>query len=641
MDKKYIIKNNPIVQKYIVFLCGSYFRDKPYDKRKILINYINQISDNRISPIIVDEFLSIDDIETENFTIEQYEELVANVSFANFIFLESFSSASELGLFTHSSSINKNIVFYPDNSNLILDKIGYFIKFGILHDSKRISSVPYLALVERFAHGTDFIDEHYYFAKNELPTNIKNKTKEITESIISEKARLNICKTDDTPFSLNFFELAIDDDKKVLYSSSKTAFYILYSILFSREGFDDVVALDIRDKLNQYCSLLEDTILNTICYYDYECKTDYCVKVLNFGSLNDFVCCSLFFIKYMSKRSILSKNIKKALLLNPKDVLTEISYKEKESNLINVPYNLSGVRKTKCIKRFTLYKKHKARSIITYSDLDGKQFRQVHNDISKDLHRICSSFNLYSDCSFAYKKGISTLDCVNKHLESTCFLKMDIHHFFETMSFDILEKKLFEVLSNTKDFILMSKEERIKFRRRLHSYLDVLTINKKFPIGFVTSPIISEIYLSEFDKKIVSICDSLKIVYTRYADDLLFSSKKVFEYDSLENIVVNELNSIGLTINVKKTKKKQLTKKGDSINYIGLNLVLGDTKSFVSIGKTFIKKLAILKAYGYKNSYNTKKVEGLESYLKYNDTSGYEKYRKILRIYNLKDNVKD
>lgn len=633
MEKKYFLSKNPIIDKYLVFLCGAYFRDKPFDKRKILIDFINHISGKRISPIVVDEFLNNDDIETASFTIEQYEELIANVSFANFIYLESFSSASELGLFTHSSSTNKNIVFYPDSSNLILDKIGYFIKVGVLTDSKRIESVPYLALVDRFAHGSDFIDEHYYFAKNELPDNIKAKTSETIKKILNQKVYLKINNVLNTPDSLDFFELAIDSERKYVYISSKTAFYILYALLFNIEHYDDVILLDITNSFEYYSKTLKETILNTIYYYNYGNDASLIIKVQNFKTLNDFVSCALFFIKYMSKRSVLSKNINKSLLLRPNCVLTHLVYKDKENFLITVPRELFSIKKTKCIKRFTLYKKHRARNIISYDDLNGEPLKYIHKEINKDLHRVCNEFGLYSNCSFAYKKGINTLDCVTKHSNSSCFLKMDIHQFFETMSFDLLKKKIYGFFENSRGILLMSPDEKVKFARRLHSYLDVLTINKKFPIGFITSPIISEIYLSTFDRRISEMCKKSEIVYTRYADDLMFSSQKQFNFELIENAVKAELKSLELSINDKKTQKKNLVKSGDSIHYIGFNFVFDGSKTFISIGKSFIKKLAALKVYGPNSTYTIKKIEGLEAYLKYNDTEGFKKYQNLLNIY--------
>ena len=635
MNKQYVLNKNPVIRRYVVFLCGAYYRDKPFDKRKILINYINHIAGNRITPIFVDEFLSEENIETASFTIGEYEELIASVSFANFIYLESFSSAAELGLFSHRLSSNNNIVFYPDSSNLILDKIGYFIKRGVFDDTRKIHAIPYLALVERFAHGTDFIDEHYYFVKNELPNDIKSVVEKVIDKIVSQKTELQIKNISEIPDSLEFYELAIDAERKKVYLSPKTAFYIVYALLFSKEDFDDVVALDTSKELDCYCHAMKGTILNTIIFNDYGKGTDFLIKVLNFKTLDDFVCCALFFIKYMSKTFALN-NYRRIILLKPKDLFTEISYKEKELDLIVFPRDLVGVRKTKCIRRFTIYKRHKARNIIAYDDTNGALLRKIHEDISNDLHRICDKFGIYSSCSFAYKKGISTLDCVRKHTKSLHFLKLDIHHFFETMSFDLLEEMFLRLFENAKGYLMMSLEERKKFVRKVHLYLDVLTINKKFPIGFVTSPIISELYLSVFDRKLFNFCETMGVVYTRYADDLLFSSSEGFNFDIIENEVKTELAYLGLTINEKKTQRKSLIKPGDSINYIGLNLVYDGTETIISVGKKYIKKLAILKAYGYKDEYTLKKIEGLESYLRYNDSNGFRKYQKLLDIYRYK-----
>lgn len=638
MNKCFIIKNKPTIQKYVVFLCGAYFRDRDSDKRKILINFINSISKGTVIPIIVDEFLSGENIETDTFSIEQYEELISSVSFANFIFLESFSSASELGLFTHSTSTNKNYVFYPDSSNLILDKVGYFIKYGVLEDAKKVVAEPYLALVERYAHGTDFIDEHYYFAKNVLPNNIAKITKEAIDDITAQELNLKINVNDKAPKKLDFFELYLDKEKSTVLISTRTAFYLLYSLLFFETTIDEIASLDIRKELPLYCDILKTVLSNTIYYNcDITEAHDCSIEVLGFERIEDFVSCALFFIKYMSRKMILNKSINKFLLIKPKDVLSEIDFKTKEKGIFYIPQNVSNIKKMECIKRFTLYKKHKARNIIAYDDVNGGKLRDVHELMSNELHKACADYSLCSEQSFAYKKGISTLDCVNKHIKSKHFLKMDIHHFFETMSFESFVSTLFKRFENNKFYLLMSSEEKIKFQKRFCKYISLAAINKRFPIGFVTSPVISDIYLSEFDSQILKVCEEMKIVYTRYADDLLFSSLDAFDFDKVEKTIKEKLKNFGLEINEKKTLTKSFYKDGDSINYIGLNLVFNKNKTAISIGKTYIKRLAILKVYGHKTDYNDKKIKGLESYLKFNDKDGYQKYLELIKIYTYKN----
>jgi len=74
--------------------------------------------------------------------------------------------------------------------------------------------------------------------------------------------------------------------------------------------------------------------------------------------------------------------------------------------------------------------------------------------------------------------------------------------------------------------------------------------------GFPTSPILANIVLRGFDQKILQYCTENNIIYTRYADDLSFSSKAI-EKDELkklmQNMVYNNLRAFNFAPNKKKT----------------------------------------------------------------------------------------
>lgn len=641
MKKIQVLKKQITIKSPITFLCGSYYTDKANDKRKILVKFINDTFKGDVYPLIVDNFLSYDNIEDDNFTIEKYEELIANISFVNFIFLESFSSASELGLFTSSSSESKNIVFYPNNSNLILDKIGYFIKYGIL-DKKLfgIESTEYLALVERFAHGTDYVDEYYYFLNNELPDNIKDVVKQELGTIANKTFDLSfIVDSSSVPLKLNTFHFVYNQSLNKVFLSSRTAFYMLYSLVKKEYKFEEILALETKSLVDKYLNEISKAILNTAKYCERINIGDDCqISVLNFENTSVFINYSLYFIKYLIKGMYLKeqkqlKN-KRALLCKYTDIFYDAdSYLLKEQMLISVPSSISKINKTESVKRFQLFKSRKIRNIVTYAE-NGESFLSAHKMIKCDLERIAKEYNLYSQHSYAYKEGLNTLACLKAHLNSRYFVKMDIHRFFESMDPSIVKDILLRVFKDDWRYKLMNDKETNRFNGRLSSYIDLLTLNGSFPIGFVASPIVSEIYLSRFDNCVSNYCKEQGIVYSRYADDMLFSSKKNFDKDRLVDIVENSLMGVGLTINQTKTEKVDLVKPSDSVHFIGLNIVFGEENNNITVGRSFIRELIKLKLYAHKDEYLEKKIIGLEGYLKYNDPSGYSKYLKAVDLVN-------
>ena len=74
----------------------------------------------------------------------------------------------------------------------------------------------------------------------------------------------------------------------------------------------------------------------------------------------------------------------------------------------------------------------KERRIVTYkNNYKGQQLRFYHSFLLKILDLTLPS----NDNSFAYKKDRNTLMCVERHIKSKQFLKVDIHKYFESIKY--------------------------------------------------------------------------------------------------------------------------------------------------------------------------------------------------------------
>jgi RNA-directed DNA polymerase len=77
------------------------------------------------------------------------------------------------------------------------------------------------------------------------------------------------------------------------------------------------------------------------------------------------------------------------------------------------------------------------------------------------------------------------------------------------------------------------------------------TFEKKLPTGAPTSPVLSNMVCYQMDKQLEEYCSTCDLTYTRYADDLTFSSNS-----KIPNRVIDELNCIitnfGFQLNEKK-----------------------------------------------------------------------------------------
>ena len=96
------------------------------------------------------------------------------------------------------------------------------------------------------------------------------------------------------------------------------------------------------------------------------------------------------------------------------------------------------------------------------------------------------------------------------HKKNIFLLEMDIKNFFGT----IKEGQVFKLFCN------------IGYNTKVSTILTSLcTFDGELPQGAVTSPYLANLILYHLDIRLNGLCSRKDIVYTRYADDLSFSSK--------------------------------------------------------------------------------------------------------------------
>ncbi|NBJ35200.1 RNA-directed DNA polymerase [Serratia fonticola] len=119
----------------------------------------------------------------------------------------------------------------------------------------------------------------------------------------------------------------------------------------------------------------------------------------------------------------------------------------------------------------------------------------------------------------AYVSGKSIKTNAAAHRKNSYILKMDFKDFFHSITPDLFLK----VLSDRDNDGKLTEEDSF-----LISNLFFWKLRGNSPlrlsIGAPTSPIISNTIMYDFDEELTNYCLELNIVYTRYADDLTFSS---------------------------------------------------------------------------------------------------------------------
>ena len=139
-----------------------------------------------------------------------------------------------------------------------------------------------------------------------------------------------------------------------------------------------------------------------------------------------------------------------------------------------------------------------------------------------------------SSYAMAYRKGYSLKDNAKVHVGKHILLKLDIKDFFDNISFMDVYRTCFS--------------EFPKSIGMLFTYL--VCYDEHLPQGAVTSPMISNLILKDFDEEVGHFCELKNISYTRYSDDLTFSGD--FKVREVISFVSKLLKKQGLELNYHK-----------------------------------------------------------------------------------------
>lgn len=235
-------------------------------------------------------------------------------------------------------------------------------------------------------------------------------------------------------------------------------------------------------------------------------------------------------------------------------------------------------------------------SVQQYVDLNEEQIKSAYytksikkrDNTNRVIHCIDSDHLLYkiqkrlknnffdfiplSNHAFGYVKERSYYDYLKPHVNQSYYIKVDIKDFFHS----IQEERLRDVLKYYFNDININDNLTI-----LDFIIKIVTLDKTLPQGAVTSPVLSNIYFRFLDIRISRYCRKFGINYTRYVDDLLFSSDNLFIHKRVfTNAIKKILKSHGFQLNPKKIRKM---KSEISLNgfVIGENIRLSRKKTAV------------------------------------------------------------
>lgn len=276
---------------------------------------------------------------------------------------------------------------------------------------------------------------------------------------------------------------------------------------------------------------------------------------------------------YMKYKKLTTKNF---ISILSDDVLeqAELSIKPIE------PYKIEDIRESTLGKK-TIYKLTPAKAQYL-EKLNLKFFNNIETN----------------NAAIAYN-GKSYLDMFEPHRKNSNFLRLDIKSFFHSINRDTLKNSLSAYVNDEYFF----KEGKVK-QSLLDALLNLIslrvtkdykdkTLHEKdvLPIGFKSSPAISNIVFRKFDIMLQELCSRNDISYTRYADDMFFSSPITNHFLHTDKFLLEVsyiLSLGGFSINKSKTIKD---KKMTSINGYVIDSTIEGVQGYIRISEKKTKKI--------------------------------------------------
>ena len=209
-----------------------------------------------------------------------------------------------------------------------------------------------------------------------------------------------------------------------------------------------------------------------------------------------------------------------------------------------------------------------------------------------------------------YPYKADTLISTRIHSGKKWILKMDIKSFYDSVPSHEIQRVVSKVC------------RRINQNANSLNYLSLVTINGKLPTGAPTSPHIANACFKKIDKEIMSVSTAFGVDYTRYVDDLTFSSYCKETLEIVEKKVTALLAFYGYKINPKKTKYISDNKQQNILGLVVNNYRVRLPKDFKRNIRAMLHSYAVyLCNSNIKDTkhmaWDTKKEQQLSGYISY------------------------
>lgn len=217
--------------------------------------------------------------------------------------------------------------------------------------------------------------------------------------------------------------------------------------------------------------------------------------------------------------------------------------------------------------------RHKTRPI----DEPCPELKNALYELKAILEHQCGA--MYHTSAYAYVTGRCTVDSIKRHQENVShwFLKTDFSNFFGNTTPDFV----FNMLSMIFPFSEMWKSDAGK--EALQTAMSLCFLNGGLPQGSPISPMLTNLVMIPIDHRLANTLrkyEKTRFVYTRYADDILISSKVDFAYQEIVAYISSVLTEFKAPFQINAEKTRYGSGNGHNFN---LGVILNENNE-ITIG---------------------------------------------------------
>ncbi|MGB5919258.1 reverse transcriptase family protein [Arcobacter sp.] len=247
-------------------------------------------------------------------------------------------------------------------------------------------------------------------------------------------------------------------------------------------------------------------------------------------------------------------NFKFLEYITKKEYLKLVNLDNKTNNVLDLNTNIF-TNTSKYISILKIPKKNKKnkneyREVLKIYPPYNIFYKELLYEIENIIKNNNSSY--VTDNAQGFIKGRNILSNAQKHLNKKYLQKFDIKNFFNSIKINSIYSIFIK---------LGCSEETSKLFSKLCTY------NDELKEGLNTSPMLANLYCYDLDNELINLSNKYRFTYTRYSDDITFSSN-TNNFPDLEQIK-SILKKYSLELNSNKTL---FTKHGQSQYVTGLSI---------------------------------------------------------------------